>query len=202
MIITQNANKQVEDIHERMPVILNDELLGNYLEYKISFEELFKNVNILNTELNFYEVGDLVNKMSNQGKDNILHKDEVKYDKNKTLKITNFFQKKGEEAIIKNSESKEKKKDIVNPPSKKNDKLAINLIEIKDRNNKNDVSTTDDLSTQVSSLKTSYYQGKRKSGVYENSFTKSAKGKSKKKSSAKNENNKKYAKLDNFFKKK
>jgi putative SOS response-associated peptidase YedK len=27
LIVTKNANKQLEDIHDRMPIILNDELI-------------------------------------------------------------------------------------------------------------------------------------------------------------------------------
>ena len=43
------------------------------------------------TDLTFYPVGDLVNKLSNYGKDNIIHKDEIKYNKNKNLKIKQFL---------------------------------------------------------------------------------------------------------------
>jgi hypothetical protein len=47
-------------------------------------------------DVEFYRVGDLVNKLTNDTSDNILPFDEVKYDKHLNLKITNFFGKSGD----------------------------------------------------------------------------------------------------------
>lgn len=51
------------------------------------FPLIIKNV----TEYTFHPVGDLVNKLSNYSKDNIIHRDEIKYNKNKNLKIQQFL---------------------------------------------------------------------------------------------------------------
>ena len=42
-------------------------------------------------EMKFYEVGDLVNNLKNNTKDNILPKDEIKYNKNGNLLINIFL---------------------------------------------------------------------------------------------------------------
>lgn len=63
------------------------------MEKEIPFEELFEKSYELNVPLHFYPVGDLINKLGNNSKDNILHKDEITYDKNRNLKLTNFFKK-------------------------------------------------------------------------------------------------------------
>jgi hypothetical protein len=55
----------------------------------------------LSDELDFslvpYPVGDLVSKLSNFGPENIIHKDKINFDKNKNLKLSNFFIKKKED---------------------------------------------------------------------------------------------------------
>ena len=100
-IITCNANKQIESIHDRMPLIFKN------------FDEAKKYLNggNLNTfinetkkmEMNFYEVGDLVNNFKNNGKDNILPKDQIKYNKNGNLLLNNFLNKTNSEISLKSS---------------------------------------------------------------------------------------------------
>ncbi len=57
----------------------------------IPFDKVFTSLLKSVTSLNFYPVGDLVNKLSNYGKDNIIHRDEIRYNKNRNLKIKQFL---------------------------------------------------------------------------------------------------------------
>ena len=144
-IITCNANKQIESIHDRMPLIFKN------------FDEAKKYLNggNLNTfinetkkmEMNFYEVGDLVNNFKNNGKDNILPKDQIKYNKNGNLLINTFLNKSKSEISL----SSNKKNSYIE--NKKN-KFKINKIEeINKRtnsfqkNNLKDIDTISDTST-------------------------------------------------------
>ena len=113
-IITCNANKQLDSIHDRMPLIFKN------------FEEAEKYLNGANIntfinetkkiEMNFYEVGDLVNNFKNNTKDNILPKDQIKYNKNGNLLINNFLNKSNSEISLssnkKNNYIENKKKEL------------------------------------------------------------------------------------------
>ena len=119
-IITCNANKQIESIHDRMPLIFKN------------FEEAEKYLNgadintfineTKNIEMKFYEVGDLVNNFKNNNKDNILPKDQVKYNKNGNLLINNFLNKTKTEISL----SSNKKNNYIENKKKE---LKINKIE-------------------------------------------------------------------------
>ena len=87
-IITCNANKQIDDIHDRMPLIFkNFSEAEKYLNnYNLSY--FVKQTCDLNME--FYEVGDLVNDFKNISKDNILPLSQIKYNK-KGLQMQPFF---------------------------------------------------------------------------------------------------------------
>jgi len=61
------------------------------LSKNVPFDKVFTSLLKSITPLSFYPVGDLVNKLSNYGKDNIVHRDEIKYNKNKNLKIKQFL---------------------------------------------------------------------------------------------------------------
>ena len=138
-IITCNANEQIESIHERMPLIFK-----NFEEA----EKFLKGENLNNfinetkkIEMNFYEVGDLVNNFKNNTKDNILPKDQIKYNINGNLLINNFLNKSKSEINL-NSNIK---KDYVE--NKKNE-LKINKIdEINKRNNSYKKSNLKDFDT-------------------------------------------------------
>ena len=113
-IITCNANKQIESIHDRMPLIFR-----NFDEAKKYLNGGNLNTFINDTkkiEMNFYEVGDLVNNFKNNGKDNILPKDQIKYNKNGNLLINNFLNKSKSEISLssnkKNSYIENKKKEL------------------------------------------------------------------------------------------
>ena len=119
-IITCNANKQLDSIHDRMPLIFKN------------FEEAEKYLNGANIntfinetkkiEMNFYEVGDLVNNFKNNTKDNILPKDQIKYNKNGNLLINNFLNKSNSEISL----SSNKKNNYIENKKKE---LKINKIE-------------------------------------------------------------------------
>jgi len=65
--------------------------LSDWINKDLELDKVFNLLMKTKTDLTFYPVGDLVNKLSNYGKDNIIHKDEIKYNKNKNLKIKQFL---------------------------------------------------------------------------------------------------------------
>jgi hypothetical protein len=112
-------------------------------------------------------VGDLVNKMSNQSKDNIIHKDEIKYDKNKNLKIDMLFGKMKERKSLidktRNSEHGEEKEKI-----KTTTKISLNNLKDKEKSKKEIVMNSkreDDVSTQASFMDKKIGPGKRRSNT-------------------------------------
>ena len=119
-IITCNANKEIESIHERMPLIFkNFEEAEKYLKG----ENINKFINeTKKLEMNFYEVGDLVNNFKNNTKDNILPKDQIKYNKNGNLLINNFFNKSKSNKSL----SSNKKNNYIENKKKE---LKINKVE-------------------------------------------------------------------------
>ena len=119
-IITCNANKEIESIHERMPLIFkNFEEAEKYLKG----ESINKFINeTKKLEMKFYEVGDLVNNFKNNTKDNILPKDQIKYNKNGNLLINNFFNKSKSNKSL----SSNKKNNYIENKKKE---LKINKVE-------------------------------------------------------------------------
>ena len=113
-IITCNANKQIDDIHDRMPLIFkNFSEAEKYLNnYNLSY--FVKQTCDLNME--FYEVGDLVNDFKNISKDNILPLSQIKYNKKGNLLINHFFNKSNSElaltSVKKNNQLENKKKEM------------------------------------------------------------------------------------------
>jgi putative SOS response-associated peptidase YedK len=194
-IITMNANKEIDFIHERMPVIFNKyEQVLDYLNGK----ELSKIVD-KDIKMKFYLVGDLVNKLSNISKDNIIPKEEIKYNKNGNLLIKNFLtEEKGEKLILKKNENliKENKKYL----------NKINELEnLKEKNKKNDdnisqVSTTIISSTLNSNLKIKSPKFKKKFRKSEKIFPSLSNSKEKKSKQKLIDKNQK--RLDNFISKK
>ena len=144
-IITCNANKQIETIHDRMPLIFkNFDEAENYL----NGENLNKFINATQSlEMNFYEVGDLVNNFKNNTKDNILPKDKVKYNKNGNLLINNFLNKSKSEISMstlgKNDYIENKKKELkINQVEEINKRAnSSHKIEIKENETYSEVST-------------------------------------------------------------
>ena len=110
-IITCNANKQIDDIHDRMPLIFkNFSEAEKYLnDWNLSY--FVKQTCNLNME--FYEVGDLVNDFKNISKDNILPLSQIKYNKKGNLLINHFFNKSNSElaltSVKKNNQLENKK---------------------------------------------------------------------------------------------
>ena len=97
------------------------------------------------TELYFYPVGDLVNKLSNYGKDNITHKHEIKYDKNKNLKIKHFL------SDIKNkSANQDEEKLMITEKEKKEDSYPeLHQFQKQNKVNKEICSSADDKSKEL-----------------------------------------------------
>lgn len=122
-----------------MPLILDEKLLEEYLENKSSFLEILEKFNKSKIELESYPVGDLINKLSNQTKDNILHKDEIKYDKNKNLKLNNFFKIKSE--IVDTSLEKDPKIYL--------ERKTINIEQNKSENNKSITTELNDNKAEI-----------------------------------------------------
>lgn len=83
-----------------------------------SIDSIKKLIKKAETNLDFYEVGDLVNKLSNQDADNILPVQDLKYNKNKNLKISNFFCISGNKEPDKNK--------IMNDKNSRNNNIDIN----------------------------------------------------------------------------
>ena len=111
-IITTEANKDINFIHDRMPIIFNKHQQAiDYLN-GISIKKIMDK----NLEMKFFLVGDLVNNLNNISKDNIIPRNEINYNKNGNLLIKNFFKKE----IDKNG----KEKFVL---SKKNENIKINL---------------------------------------------------------------------------
>ena len=106
----------------------------------MEFDKVFNKLKKNNTELMIYPVGDLVNKLSNFGKDNIVHNDEIKYNKNKNLKIKQFLfdvNKKLKENVneenqkLQNEGNNKTDHKIVNPKNE-DDNLKHSLTDIKE----------------------------------------------------------------------
>ena len=62
-LITENASLNLEKIHHRQPVILNEDEINNYLDLENNGTIFLKNRNTIN--LNFYQISNSVNKTSN-----------------------------------------------------------------------------------------------------------------------------------------
>ena len=192
-IITMNANKEIDFIHERMPVIFNKyEQVLDYLNGK----ELFKIVD-KDIKMKFYLVGDLVNKLSNISKDNIIPKEDIKYNKNGNLLIKNFLSNdKGEKLILKKNEN------LIKDNKKKLNKIN-ELDNIKEKNIKDDDNISEISTTIINSNITTNMINKtpkiKKNRKREKIFPSLSNSKEKKKEKS---IDKKQKKIDNFLNKK
>lgn len=212
-IITCNANKQIETIHDRMPLIFkNFDEAENYL----NGENLNKFINATQSlEMNFYEVGDLVNNFKNNTKDNILPKDKVKYNKNGNLLINNFLNKSKSEISMstlgKSDYIENKKKELkINQVEEINKRAnSSHKIEIKENETYSEISTitgiTNDDNSEHKNKKFNFlFSGKIKpKNVKDNKkSTKKSKNKSTEKSKSKNKSktkNKQADFMENFL---
>ena len=140
-IITCNANKQIEDIHDRMPVIFqNFDEAEKYLN-GYNYTYFVKKTKDLNLE--FWEIGDLVNNFKNISKDNILPLDQIKYNKKGNLLINHFFNKSNSEISL--TSVKKNNQSLL----KKNEMKINNIDEINKRTNsfqKVNIKNNDDIS--------------------------------------------------------
>lgn len=100
VIITQDANPYLSFVHSRMPVILNlDEMqkmikATSIREYYSILNEVMKNNKNLDKEfLEFYPVGNLVNKLANEDESVIINKKDVEKDKDGNFTLKAFLKK-------------------------------------------------------------------------------------------------------------
>lgn len=72
-IITTKANSLMMDIHDRMPVILNEDQVKIWLDPKLKDQEALKKILVPfdSVYMDFYEVSKVVNNASNKGEDTI-----------------------------------------------------------------------------------------------------------------------------------
>ena len=159
-IITCNANKQIESIHDRMPLIFK-----NFDEAKKYLNGGNLNNFINETkkiEMSFYEVGDLVNNFKNNGKDNIIPKDQIKYNKNGNLLINNFLNKSNSEISLstnkKNNYIENKKKELKINKVEEINKRANSF----QKSNIKDIETTSNVSTVTGLTNNDLSDGKNK----------------------------------------
>ena len=174
-VITKDAMKDIAFIHHRMPVILSSlDEANKYLDGGISVDDILKDYD-KKIKLKFYEVGDLVNKLSNVGKDNIIPKKEIGYNKNKNLFIDSFF----------SGGTIEKKKEIVPKVNLKKINQFNLVSQKKDTDDKTEISES--ASTAIGTIpdlfhnriKTHFVIGKKKDTINCNT-SKSSKKKKKK----------------------
>ncbi len=64
-ILTKNASSQIKDIHERMPVVLNEELLNYWNSYDTESKYLQEQLNLEVNNINYHRVDIAVNNPKN-----------------------------------------------------------------------------------------------------------------------------------------
>lgn len=101
LILTQEANSYLMHIHDRMPVILEEDEIEKWINCKHpkEFLALLSNIKNRNKTLNeaylkAYPVCDLVNKITNNKSDVIVHKNDGICDKNNNYTLNGLFLKK------------------------------------------------------------------------------------------------------------
>ena len=156
-IITCNANNQIEDIHERMPLILQNfseaekYLNGCDLNYFVKKTKELK--------LEFWQIGDLVNDFKNISKDNILPLDQIKYNKKGNLLINHFFNKSNSEisltSIKKDNQIERRKREMkINKIDEINKKAnSFQKINIKDSDDISEISTITGITNNETGIK-------------------------------------------------
>ena len=169
-IITCNANKEIDFIHDRMPVIFKN---FNEAEKYLNGIQIQYFVNqIKDIKLDFYEVGDLVNNISNNTKDNIMPKEKIKYNKNRNLLINHFLKKSKSDNSFKLIKNETK----IDQSTENKMKLKINYIDkinkrMNSSDNKNeaisDISTVDGLTEITKDIKVI---NKKKKKINDNEF--------------------------------
>lgn len=100
VILTQDANNTLSYVHSRMPVILNVEEMQQMIKatsireyYSILNQVMSSNKNLGKEYLEFYPVGNLVNKLTNQDESVIINKNDVEKDKDGNFTLKAFMKK-------------------------------------------------------------------------------------------------------------
>ena len=193
-IITCNANNQIEDIHERMPLILNDfSEAEKYLNgYNLSY--FVKKTKELNFE--FWQIGDLVNDFKNISKDNILPLDQIKYNKKGNLLINHFFNKSNSEisltSVKKNNQIEKRKKEMkINKIDEINKRAnSFQKVNIKENDDVSEISTVTGITNNDTGIKKN---NKKNEPIFKKGLIKpkNIKNKSKSKNNLQDKNNSK-----------
>lgn len=149
VIITNEAIKGLEFIHDRSPLLLNETLMeewisiSNLKRYNEVLNKL-KSYNNSKENLNlcYRIVGNLVNKLSNKGEDCTISKEDLKYDQNKNFTLKGFFEKVNQDnKILKIS----KTNPMLNSGETKENNQTESLIDIRIKEfNKINLITSDD----------------------------------------------------------
>lgn len=194
-IITKDACEDIAFIHHRMPAMLKShEEVEEYLKGDKKIEEIIQEKDI---KLTFYQVGDLVNKLSNVGKDNILRKEEITYNKNKNLLIDSFIKK----GVI------DKNKNALPPKINLNKINSLKTLKKKIMTDKDTIKS--DESTQLGSVindlsnlkkkygKSNFKKGKRKNDYSYIKFGLSSSSRKKSKSKTKSKSKEKKTIVEN-----
>ena len=191
-IITCNANNQIEDIHERMPLILTD-LAEKYLNgYNLSY--FVKKTKELKFE--FWQIGDLVNDFKNISKDNILPLDQIKYNKKGNLLINHFFNKSNSEisltSVKKNNQIEKRKKEMkINKIDEINKRAnSFQKVNIKENDDVSEISTVTGITNNDTGIKKN---NKKNEPIFKKGLIKprNIKNKSKSKNNLQDKNNSK-----------
>ena len=209
-IITCNANKQIEDIHDRMPLIFQDfSEAEKYLNgYNLSY--FIKKAKELTFE--FWQIGDLVNDFKNTSKDNILPLDQIKYNKKGNLLINHFFNKSNSEisltSVKKNKQIENRKKEMkINKIDEINKRAnSFQKINIKENDDISEISTITGITNDESGIKKNNKKGElifKKGLIKPKNIKNKSKNKNniqdKKNSKTKTSNNKQINFMKNFL---
>ena len=194
-IITCNANKQIEDIHDRMPLIFKN--FREAEKYLNGWNLTYFIKQTTSLELDYYKVGDLVNNFKNISKDNIIPLEQIRYNKKGNLLINHFLNKSNSEISLtsakKNNQLENKKKEMkINKIDEINKRTnSFQKINIRDNEDISEISTV----TGITNNETNNKKGKKKDFLFKKGLIKPKNIKENNKS--KNSINKKDGKAQN-----
>jgi putative SOS response-associated peptidase YedK len=209
-IITCNANKQIEDIHDRMPLIFQD--FGEAEKYLNGYNLSYFLKKAKELTFEFWQIGDLVNDFKNTSKDNILPLDQIKYNKKGNLLINHFFNKSNSEisltSVKKNKQIENRKKEMkINKIDEINKRAnSFQKINIKENDDISEISTITGITNDESGIKKNNKKGElifKKGLIKPKNIKNKSKNKNniqdKKNSKTKTSNNKQINFMKNFL---
>ena len=171
-IITCNANKQIEDIHDRMPLIFKN--FREAEKYLNGWNLTYFIKQTTSLELDYYKVGDLVNNFKNISKDNIIPLEQIRYNKKGNLLINHFLNKSNSEISLtsakKNNQLENKKKEMkINKIDEINKRTnSFQKINIRDNEDISEISTV----TGITNNETNNKKGKKNDFLFKKGLIK------------------------------